>query len=70
MALSVIHDDNGKIIAVFRPQAEGRKATPVVLEAQHLLELDDEPDELASLSIGEIGRQHVVDVASRKLVRR
>ena len=70
MSLVVIHSTNGKIVAAFRPSKEGKRATPVLLEDQHLLEFSDEPEELASLSIGEIGRSHTVDVASGRLVRR
>jgi hypothetical protein len=69
--LVVIHSTDGKIVAAFRPRpGEGKHAEPVLLEGQHLFELSDEPDELASLSLAEIGRTHVVDHASGQLVRR
>jgi hypothetical protein len=70
VSLVVIHNASGKILAAFRPNKEGKTATPVLLEDQHLLEFSDEPEELASLSIGEIGHSHAVDVASGQLVRR
>jgi hypothetical protein len=70
VSLTVIHNAEGKIIAAFRPQGAGRRATPVPLEGQHILEFPDEPEGLASLSVGEIGHAHTVDVASGQLIRK
>jgi hypothetical protein len=70
VSLTVVHNAEGKIIAAFRPQGAGKRATPVPLEGQQILEFSDEPEELASLSLGEIGRAHAVDVASGQLVRK
>jgi hypothetical protein len=69
VSLTVIHNAEGKIIAAFRPHGAGKRATPVQLEGQHILEFSEEPAELASLSVGEIGHAHTVDVASGRLIR-
>jgi hypothetical protein len=67
MSLVIIHGADGKILGAFRPQ-EGKRATPALLEGQFLLEFAEEPVHLASLSIGEIGLMHAVDVKLQQLI--
>ena len=70
MSLNVLHDAQGKILAAWRPVAAAAQRGKVVPAAnQTLLEID-EPADLASLSVGQIGRSYAVDLASKKLVRR
>jgi hypothetical protein len=70
MSLTIIHGADGKILGAFRQTEEGKRATPVVPEGQHLLTFADEPEHLASLSVWEIGHTHSVDVSSGQLVRK
>jgi hypothetical protein len=70
VSLTVIYNTDGKIVAAFRPQGGEKIATPVLLEGQRALEISDEPEELAPLSVREIGNAHAVDLASGRLVRK